>query len=193
MTGNALGFIEVIGLTAAVEAADTAVKSANVRLLGYELARGGGMTAVKVTGDVGAVKAAVKSAAAAAGKVGQVVSVHVIPRPASGTERIVLSRETVGLDKDDGKAAANGPAPAKAPRAGGARQADGADETKKPRGQPKRVTSVKASGTGREKPDLQPKEKEGEGETQTKAPPRPPDTEREEPPIDKAPTLDLDS
>jgi microcompartment protein CcmL/EutN len=99
MTGNALGFIEAVGLTAAIEAADSAVKSANVRLLGYELARGDGMTTVKIEGDVGAVKAAVKAAGSAAAKVGRVVSVHVIPRPADGTERIVLSRETVGLDR----------------------------------------------------------------------------------------------
>jgi microcompartment protein CcmL/EutN len=97
MTGNALGFIETVGLTAAIEAADSAAKSANVRILGYELAKGDGMATVKVEGDVGAVKAAVKAAEAAAGKVGRVVSVHVIPRPAEGTERIVRSRETVGL------------------------------------------------------------------------------------------------
>jgi microcompartment protein CcmL/EutN len=114
MTGNALGFIETIGLTAAIEAADSAVKSANVRLLGYELAKGDGMTTVKIEGDVGAVKAAAKAAEAAAAKVGRVVSVHVIPRPASGTERITLSRETVGLPKAE-KAAAHTPKSAKVP------------------------------------------------------------------------------
>ena len=101
MTGNALGYIEVIGLTAAVEAADTAVKSANVKLLGYELAKGDGMAAVKIEGDVGAVKAAVKAAAAAASKVGTVVSTHVIPRPAPGTDQITRSRDTVGLSRGD--------------------------------------------------------------------------------------------
>jgi microcompartment protein CcmL/EutN len=115
MTGNALGFIEAIGLTAAIEAADSAVKSANVRLLGYELARGDGMTTVKIEGDVGAVKAAVKAAEAAAAKVGRVVSTHVIPRPAEGTRQIVLSRETVGLDKAEKTAARNVSRPAKAP------------------------------------------------------------------------------
>jgi microcompartment protein CcmL/EutN len=114
MAGNALGFIEAIGLTAAIEAADSAVKSANVRLLGYELARGDGMTTVKIEGDVGAVKAAVKAAEAAAAKVGQVVSAHVIPRPAGGTERITLSRETVGLPKAEKAGAPNTPRPAKA-------------------------------------------------------------------------------
>jgi microcompartment protein CcmL/EutN len=115
MSGNALGFIETIGLTAAIEAADSAVKSANVRLLGYELARGDGMTAVKIEGDVGAVKAAVKAAELAAAKVGRVISVHVIPRPASGTETITLSRETVGLPKAAKAAVHNTPKPAKAP------------------------------------------------------------------------------
>jgi microcompartment protein CcmL/EutN len=112
MTGNALGFIETIGLTAAIEAADSAVKSANVRILGYELAKGDGMATVKVEGDVGAVKAAVKAAEVAAGKVGRVVSVHVIPRPAEGTERIVRSRETVGLGEAKKTAA---PRPARVP------------------------------------------------------------------------------
>jgi microcompartment protein CcmL/EutN len=112
MTGNALGFIETVGLTAAIEAADSAAKSANVRILGYELAKGDGMATVKVAGDVGAVKAAIKAAEAAAGKVGRVVSVHVIPRPAEGTERIVRSRETVGLGEAKKTA---GPRPARVP------------------------------------------------------------------------------
>jgi microcompartment protein CcmL/EutN len=115
MTGNALGFIETIGLTAAIEAADSAVKSANVRLLGYELAGGDGMAAVKIEGDVGAVKAAVKAAEAAAAKIGRVVSTHVIPRPAEGTERITRSRETIGLGKAEKAAAHNAPRPAKNP------------------------------------------------------------------------------
>lgn len=101
MSGNALGFIETIGLTAAIEAADTAVKSANVKLLGYELAKGDGMTTVKIEGDVGAVKAAVSAAQAAASRIGQVVATHVIPRPSRGTEQIVLSADTVGLAKPD--------------------------------------------------------------------------------------------
>lgn len=184
MTCNALGFIEAVGLTAAIEAADAAVKSANVRLLGYELARGGGMTTVKIAGDVGAVKAAVKAAEAAAEKVGQVVSIHVIPRPAAGTERIVLSRETVGLGKDDNGAALNVPVPAKAPSA---ERGQPADKAEKSRVQPKRSRAGKPPGTGGEKLDLQPKEKEGEAQPKAKEPPRPPDTEREEP------SLDLDS
>jgi microcompartment protein CcmL/EutN len=104
MITNALGFIETIGLTAAIEAADTAVKAANVHLIGYELAKGDGMTAVKIEGDVGAVKAAVTAAQVAAAKVGKVVSVHVIPRPARDTEYVVLTPETVGLEKAAKKA-----------------------------------------------------------------------------------------
>lgn len=101
MTGKALGYIETIGLPVAVEAADSAIKAANVSLLGYELAKGDGMVTVKVEGDVGAVKAAVSAAAAAAGKIGTVVSTHVIPRPAEGTGKITRSRDTVGLAKGD--------------------------------------------------------------------------------------------
>jgi len=78
---KAVGLIETVGLVAAIEAADVAVKAANVELVGYELARGGGMVTVKVRGDVGAVRAAVDAGAAAAAKVGRVVAVHVIPRP----------------------------------------------------------------------------------------------------------------
>ena len=100
MTGNALGYIETIGLAVAVEAADSAVKAANVKLVGYELAKGDGMITVKVEGDVGAVKAAISAAATAAGKIGTVVSTHVIPRPAAGTEKMSRSRDTVGLTKD---------------------------------------------------------------------------------------------
>lgn len=134
MTGNALGFIETIGLTAAIEAADTAVKSANVRLLGYELAKGDGMTAVKIAGDVGAVKAAVNAARAAAARIGKVVSTHVIPRPGEGTGRIVLSPDTVGLNRG-GKApqkAAEPAAPVPVP-------AVEVKEPRKPKGPPKKT------------------------------------------------------
>ena len=88
---KALGLIETIGLTAAIEAADTAVKSADVALVGYENTKGGGLITVKITGDVGAVKAAVDSAAAAASKLGGVYCVKVIPRPASSIEPMVYS------------------------------------------------------------------------------------------------------
>lgn len=93
--GQAVGFIETVGLTAAMEAADAAVKSANVRMIGYELTRGGGMVTVKVEGDVGAVKSAIDAARAASSKVNEVYSVHVIPRPALSTHAVIRTAETV--------------------------------------------------------------------------------------------------
>ena len=80
---KSLGLIETQGLLGGVTAADAAVKSANVELIGYELTKGGGWTTVKIQGDVGAVKAAVDAAKIAAGKVCRVVSTRVIPRPAA--------------------------------------------------------------------------------------------------------------
>ena len=97
MTEQSLGLIETIGLTAAVEAADAALKAANVQLVGYELAKGEGMTVVKFLGDVGAIKAAVSAGAAAAGRVNRVVSVNVIARPARDVSLLVDSPETVGV------------------------------------------------------------------------------------------------
>ena len=76
----ALGMIETRGLVGAIEAADAMVKAANVQLLGKEQI-GGGYVTVMVRGDVGAVKAATDAGAAAAQRVGDLVSVHVIPRP----------------------------------------------------------------------------------------------------------------
>jgi len=77
---NALGMVETRGLVGAIEAADAMVKSANVQLVGKEQV-GGGLVTVMVRGDVGAVKAATDAGAAAAEKVGELISVHVIPRP----------------------------------------------------------------------------------------------------------------
>jgi microcompartment protein CcmL/EutN len=77
---DALGMIECRGLVAMIEAADAMVKSANVNLVGYEKVDAGLVTAI-VRGEVGAVKAAVEAGAAAARKVGEVVSTHIIPRP----------------------------------------------------------------------------------------------------------------
>lgn len=77
---TSIGMIETRGLVAAIEAADAMVKAANVELLGKETV-GGGLVTVIVQGDVGAVKAAVDAGAAAAKRVGDLVSVHVIPRP----------------------------------------------------------------------------------------------------------------
>ena len=80
MTSDALGMIETKGLVAAIEAADAMVKAANVRLVGYEKI-GSGLVTVMIRGDVGAVKAAVDAGSGAAGRVGEIVSTHVIPRP----------------------------------------------------------------------------------------------------------------
>ncbi|WP_094606879.1 hypothetical protein SPSIL_047120 [Sporomusa silvacetica DSM 10669] len=97
MVKNALGLIEVIGLAAGIEAADTAVKAANVELIGYELTKGGGLVTIKLCGDVGAVKAAVDAGAAAAAKVNTVYGKHVIPRPHNELGGILLTKDTVGL------------------------------------------------------------------------------------------------
>lgn len=83
---KALGLIETIGLAAAIAAADAAVKSANVTLLGYENTKGSGKITVKVTGDVGAVKAAVAAGAAAAAQVGTVYGQQIIARPHEGID-----------------------------------------------------------------------------------------------------------
>ena len=85
---NALGMVETRGLVAAIEAADAMVKAANVNLVGKEQV-GGGLVTVMVRGDVGAVKAATDAGAAAAEKVGELVSVHVIPRPHAGVDVIL--------------------------------------------------------------------------------------------------------
>jgi ethanolamine utilization protein EutM len=86
--GSALGMIETKGLVGAIEAADTMVKAANVNLIGKEKI-GGGYVTVMVRGDVGAVKAATDAGAAAAQRIGELVSVHVIPRPHSDVEMIL--------------------------------------------------------------------------------------------------------
>ena len=80
MESKALGLIETKGLVGCIEAGDAMVKAANVQMLGIEQI-GGGFVTVMVEGDVGAVKAAVDAGAAAAKRVGELVSVHVIPRP----------------------------------------------------------------------------------------------------------------
>jgi ethanolamine utilization protein EutM len=77
---RALGLIETVGLVAATQAADAMVKAANVKLLTRQQP-GGGLISIMVQGDVGAVKAAVDAGAAAASKIGRVVSAHIIPRP----------------------------------------------------------------------------------------------------------------
>ncbi|WP_298703269.1 ethanolamine utilization microcompartment protein EutM [uncultured Veillonella sp.] len=88
MKNEALGLVETKGLVGSIEAADAMVKAANVYLIGKETI-GGGFVTVMVRGDVGAVKAATDAGAAAAQRVGELVSVHVIPRPHTDVELII--------------------------------------------------------------------------------------------------------
>lgn len=88
MEKQALGMVETKGLVGAIEAADAMVKAANVKLIGKEKI-GSGLVTVMVRGDVGAVKASVEAGAAAAKRVGELVSVHVIPRPHEDVEGIL--------------------------------------------------------------------------------------------------------
>ena len=90
MALEALGMVETRGLTAAIEAADSMVKAAQVTLVGTEKI-GSGLVTVMVRGDVGAVKAAVEAGAANAGKLGELVATHVIPRPHGDVEKILPS------------------------------------------------------------------------------------------------------
>jgi microcompartment protein CcmL/EutN len=88
---DAIGLIETKGLVGSIEAADAMVKAANVKLIGRERV-GGGLVTVIVEGDVGAVKAAVDAGASAAKRVGELLSIHVIPRPHSEIEKILPGR-----------------------------------------------------------------------------------------------------
>lgn len=88
MTQEALGMVETRGLVASIEAADAMVKSADVTLVGTEKI-GSGLVTIMVRGDVGAVKAATESGAAAASRLGELVAVHVIPRPHADVEKIL--------------------------------------------------------------------------------------------------------
>lgn len=96
---NALGMVETRGLVAAIEAADAMIKAANVMLVDKELI-GGGYVTVIVRGDVGAVKAAIDAGASAAKRVGELVAVHVIPRPHSEVNMIIPGGkgESPGVD-----------------------------------------------------------------------------------------------
>jgi len=91
MEKQALGMVETKGLVGAIEAADAMVKAANVTLIGKEMI-GSGLVTVMVRGDVGAVKAAVDAGAAAAKRVGELVSVHVIARPHDDVEGILPTK-----------------------------------------------------------------------------------------------------
>lgn len=92
MAQEALGMVETKGLVGAIEAADAMVKAANVALIGTEKI-GSGLVTVMVRGDVGAVKASVDAGAAAAERVGEVVSTHVIPRPHREVEGMLFPRD----------------------------------------------------------------------------------------------------
>ncbi|WP_097027423.1 BMC domain-containing protein [Clostridium peptidivorans] len=100
MNGEALGVIEVIGMAAAIEAADTCVKSANVELIGYELTKGSGLVTIKIRGNVGAVKAALEAAKISSGKVNKVYASLIIPRPAESLESIIESSMTIGIESN---------------------------------------------------------------------------------------------
>ena len=92
-----LGTIEVLGLPAAVEAADVACKTADVKLIGYETTDGMGMVAVKIEGQVSAVTSAVAAASAAAARITKVFATSVIARPSDQLEPVVFTDVTVGL------------------------------------------------------------------------------------------------
>ncbi len=97
--GDALGMIETKGFVALVEASDAMVKAARVELVGYEKI-GGAYTTTIVRGDVAAVKAAVEAGARAAEKVGELISVHVIPRPHANVDKMLPLGYQGKKDKD---------------------------------------------------------------------------------------------
>src|SRR5262250_742880 len=98
--GEALGMVETKGLVAMIEAADAMVKAAKVTLVGWEKIGSGYVTAI-VRGDVAAVKAATDAGAAAARRVGELISVHVIPRPHGEVERVLPKGGKVGYSPDE--------------------------------------------------------------------------------------------
>ena len=100
MSLEALGMVETKGFVGAVEAADAMVKAANVQLVGKEYI-GAGYVTIFVRGDVGAVKAATDAGAAAARRVGELISVHVIPRPHNEVERVIPSGGKAGYSADE--------------------------------------------------------------------------------------------
>ncbi|NMA14249.1 MAG: BMC domain-containing protein, partial [Clostridia bacterium] len=99
MKREALGMIETRGLVPAIEAADAGVKAANVRLVGYEIVKGG-LVMVAFVGEVAAVQASVDAGAAAGEKVGQVISTHVIPRPEADLRMVFTGKKAVEPEND---------------------------------------------------------------------------------------------
>lgn len=181
---KSLGLIETQGLLGGVTAADAAVKSANVELIGYELTKGGGWTTVKIQGDVGAVKAAVDAAKIAAGKVCRVVSTRVIPRPAAGLEALIRNGDTVGYQPPEPPADPEPPAPPEPPA--------GPDEPEKeapaPVPQAARPPEPPAAPEAAEEPsDPEPPAEEPAPETEAPAEEPVPEAPAEELPGDGAP------
>lgn len=181
---KSLGLIETQGLLGGVTAADAAVKSANVELIGYELTKGGGWTTVKIQGDVGAVKAAVDAAKIAAGKVCRVVSTRVIPRPAAGLEALIRNGDTVGYQPPEPPADPEPPAPPEPPA--------GPDEPEKeapaPVPQAARPPEPPAAPEAAEEPsDPEPPAEEPAPETEAPAEEPVPEAPAEEFPGDGAP------
>ena len=124
MNMEALGMVETKGFVGAVEAADAMVKAANVQLVGKEYI-GAGYVTVFVRGDVGAVKAATDAGAAAARRVGELISVHVIPRPHSEVERVVPQngyRGSSRIESGEPRALSEGDAGGNAKRALGSKE-----------------------------------------------------------------------
>jgi len=102
---KALGLIETIGLVSAIEAADAAVKAANVIMLGYENTKGSGKITIKFVGNVGAVQAGVAAGVAAANRVGEVYGQRVIPRPSNEIDALILNLDGGrGLDEPEEEA-----------------------------------------------------------------------------------------
>lgn len=98
MSDLSLGIIEVIGLAGAIEMADICLKSANVKLVGYELTKGDGMAVVKIEGNVGDVKAAIEASKLAVSKGCKVFGYKIIPRPSDEIEFLVRNKETIGFN-----------------------------------------------------------------------------------------------
>ncbi len=100
MSKLAIGMIETMGLAAGIEAADICLKAANINLVGYEFAKGSGMTVIKIEGNVGAVKAEISAATAALGKLGKVHTKMVIPRPSDSIDMLIRNESTVGYEDE---------------------------------------------------------------------------------------------
>lgn len=177
MGQRSLGLIETYGLLPAVEAADAAVKSANVDLVGYEFAKGSGMTVVKVEGDVGAVKAAIAAAEMAASKVGRVAATRVIPRPATGLEVMVRNGDTKGYTPPEP------PAPTSPDESGPEPDPDGGEtpEQEAPASEPAEVTTQEPTPAPVVVEEVQPEPAPAEPEVVVVAEPEPAPVEEIQP------------